>query len=76
MPAFTEAIEAHQRRITDAIINHAMKICTDKNVRFLSLSRIFFWVCVRMLGNYLQTLRFFTSDSLWHVSEQGVITFF
>ncbi|CAI9291723.1 unnamed protein product [Lactuca saligna] len=32
VPAFTEAIEAHQRRITDAIINHAMKICADKNM--------------------------------------------
>ncbi|KVH99695.1 Rossmann-like alpha/beta/alpha sandwich fold [Cynara cardunculus var. scolymus] len=34
VPAFTAAIEAHQRRITDAIITHAMKICADKNVGF------------------------------------------
>ncbi|KAJ9567812.1 hypothetical protein OSB04_003778 [Centaurea solstitialis] len=31
VPAFTAAIEAHQRRITDAILTHAMKICADKN---------------------------------------------
>ncbi|KAM0018291.1 putative universal stress protein A family [Helianthus debilis subsp. tardiflorus] len=31
VPAFTAAIEAHQRRITDAIITHALKICADNN---------------------------------------------
>lgn len=33
VPAFTQAIEAHQRRITEAILEHALKICSDKNVR-------------------------------------------
>uniref|UniRef100_A0ACD5ZJ04 Uncharacterized protein n=2 Tax=Avena sativa TaxID=4498 RepID=A0ACD5ZJ04_AVESA len=32
VPAFTQAIEAHQRRITDAILEHALKICADKIV--------------------------------------------
>ncbi|VAI61034.1 unnamed protein product [Triticum turgidum subsp. durum] len=32
VPAFTQAIESHQRRITDAILEHALKICSDKNV--------------------------------------------
>lgn len=32
VPAFTAAIEAHQRRITEAILDHALKICSDKNV--------------------------------------------
>lgn len=32
VPAFTQAIEAHQRRITEAILEHALKICKDKNV--------------------------------------------
>nr|ACG33352.1 ER6 protein [Zea mays] len=32
VPAFTQAIEAHQRRITQAILEHALKICSDKNV--------------------------------------------
>ncbi|XP_047082621.1 universal stress protein PHOS34-like [Lolium rigidum] len=32
VPAFTQAIEAHQRRITEAIMEHALKICSDKNV--------------------------------------------
>lgn len=32
MPAFTQAIEAHQRRITQAILEHALKICSEKNV--------------------------------------------
>ncbi|GAB4861346.1 hypothetical protein Ancab_036508 [Ancistrocladus abbreviatus] len=32
VPAFTAAIEAHQRRITEAILNHAMAICAEKNV--------------------------------------------
>uniref|UniRef100_A0A453PLM2 UspA domain-containing protein n=1 Tax=Aegilops tauschii subsp. strangulata TaxID=200361 RepID=A0A453PLM2_AEGTS len=33
VPAFTQAIESHQRRITEAILEHALKICSDKNVR-------------------------------------------
>lgn len=33
MPAFTAAIEAHQRRITEAIIEHALKIFSEKKVR-------------------------------------------
>ncbi|KAJ0086087.1 hypothetical protein Patl1_08641 [Pistacia atlantica] len=33
VPAFTAAIEAHQRKITEAILEHALKICSDKNVR-------------------------------------------
>ncbi|CAN6542871.1 hypothetical protein ACFX13_020088 [Malus domestica] len=32
VPAFTAAIEAHQRRITEAIIEHALKICSEKKV--------------------------------------------
>lgn len=32
VPAFASAIEAHQRRITEAIFAHALKICSDKNV--------------------------------------------
>ncbi|KAJ4701439.1 universal stress protein A-like protein [Melia azedarach] len=32
VPAFTAAIEAHQRRITQAILDHALKICSEKNV--------------------------------------------
>ncbi|KAF8038398.1 hypothetical protein BT93_B1054 [Corymbia citriodora subsp. variegata] len=32
VPAFTAAIEAHQKRITQAILDHAMEICADKNV--------------------------------------------
>lgn len=32
VPAIAAAIEAHQRRITQAILDHAMKICTEKNV--------------------------------------------
>uniref|UniRef100_A0A0E0NL90 UspA domain-containing protein n=1 Tax=Oryza rufipogon TaxID=4529 RepID=A0A0E0NL90_ORYRU len=32
VPAFTQAIEAHQRRITQAILDHALKICSEKNV--------------------------------------------
>ncbi|XP_031264723.1 universal stress protein PHOS34-like isoform X2 [Pistacia vera] len=32
VPAFTAAIEAHQRKITEAILEHALKICSDKNV--------------------------------------------
>ncbi|KAG0471579.1 hypothetical protein HPP92_016125 [Vanilla planifolia] len=31
VPAFTAAIEAHQRRITDAILDHALQICKEKN---------------------------------------------
>ncbi|KAK1406706.1 hypothetical protein QVD17_38314 [Tagetes erecta] len=33
VPAFTAAIEAHQTRITDAIITHALKICADNNAQ-------------------------------------------
>ncbi|OAY76855.1 universal stress protein PHOS34-like [Ananas comosus] len=32
VPAFSAAIEAHQRRITDAILKHALDICADRNV--------------------------------------------
>ncbi|XP_052203278.1 universal stress protein PHOS34 [Diospyros lotus] len=32
VPAFTAAIEAHQKRITEAIISHALEICSEKNV--------------------------------------------
>ncbi|KAJ3700200.1 hypothetical protein LUZ61_003905 [Rhynchospora tenuis] len=32
VPAFTAAIEAHQRRITQAIMDHALKICAVKEV--------------------------------------------
>ncbi|XP_028078508.1 universal stress protein PHOS34-like isoform X1 [Camellia sinensis] len=33
VPAFTAAIEAHQRKISDAIMKHALQICSDKNVK-------------------------------------------
>ncbi|KAK2647793.1 hypothetical protein Ddye_015282 [Dipteronia dyeriana] len=29
VPAFTAAIEAHQKRITDAVIKHALEICSQ-----------------------------------------------
>ncbi|XP_010544073.1 PREDICTED: universal stress protein PHOS34 [Tarenaya hassleriana] len=32
VPAFAAAIEAHQKRITDAILKHALQICSDKSV--------------------------------------------
>ncbi|XP_031125741.1 universal stress protein PHOS34 [Ipomoea triloba] len=32
VPAFSAAIEAHQKRISQAIIDHALKICSDKNI--------------------------------------------
>ncbi|KAK6938076.1 UspA [Dillenia turbinata] len=32
VPAFAAAIKAHQKRITDAIISHALQICSEKNV--------------------------------------------
>ncbi|KAL9256118.1 hypothetical protein AKJ16_DCAP17420 [Drosera capensis] len=32
VPAFTAAIEAHQRRITEAVLNRALEICAEKNV--------------------------------------------
>ncbi|KAJ4965084.1 hypothetical protein NE237_016933 [Protea cynaroides] len=32
VPAFTAAIEAHQRRISEAVLAHALKICSEKNV--------------------------------------------
>ncbi|KAF3681640.1 putative aspartic proteinase nepenthesin-1-like [Capsicum annuum] len=31
VPAFTAAIEAHQKRITQAILDHALEICAKKN---------------------------------------------
>ncbi|KAF4361527.1 universal stress protein PHOS34 isoform X2 [Cannabis sativa] len=31
VPAITAAIEAHQRRITEAVFDHALKICAEKN---------------------------------------------
>ncbi|XP_028071954.1 uncharacterized protein LOC114274269 [Camellia sinensis] len=33
VPAFTAAIEAHQRKISDAIMKHALQICSHKNVK-------------------------------------------
>ncbi|CAN1331982.1 Universal stress protein PHOS34 [Linum perenne] len=32
VPAFTAAIEAHQKRITEAIFDHALDICRKQNV--------------------------------------------
>ncbi|XXG86537.1 hypothetical protein AAC387_Pa11g1409 [Persea americana] len=32
VPAFTAAIEAHQRRISDAIMDHALQLCAEKKV--------------------------------------------
>uniref|UniRef100_A0A7N0TQK9 UspA domain-containing protein n=1 Tax=Kalanchoe fedtschenkoi TaxID=63787 RepID=A0A7N0TQK9_KALFE len=32
VPAFTAAIEAHQKRITEAIIEHALSICAETKV--------------------------------------------
>lgn len=37
VPAFAAAIEGHQRRISEAILNHALKICLEKNVSFYFL---------------------------------------
>nr|GEX06508.1 universal stress protein PHOS34 [Tanacetum cinerariifolium] len=37
VPAFTQAIQAHQRKITDAIITHSLEICANKNVIASSL---------------------------------------
>ncbi|KAJ6834462.1 universal stress protein PHOS34 [Iris pallida] len=37
VPAFTAAIEAHQRRISQAIMAHALQICAEKNVEVKSL---------------------------------------
>lgn len=31
VPAFTAAIEAHQKRITQAILEHALEICREQN---------------------------------------------
>ncbi|XP_062097514.1 universal stress protein PHOS34 isoform X2 [Humulus lupulus] len=31
VPAITAAIEAHQRRITEVVFDHALKICSEKN---------------------------------------------
>lgn len=36
MPAFNAAIEAHQRRITEAIMEYALGICSEKKVRVYS----------------------------------------
>ncbi|CAI9116161.1 OLC1v1017241C1 [Oldenlandia corymbosa var. corymbosa] len=33
VPAFTAAIEAHQKRITQAIFQHSLEICAEKNVK-------------------------------------------
>ncbi|XP_058223965.1 universal stress protein PHOS34 isoform X2 [Rhododendron vialii] len=33
VPAFTAAIVAHQRRISEAILTHALQICSDKSVK-------------------------------------------
>lgn len=33
VPAFTAAIAAHQKRITDAVLNHALQISSQFNVR-------------------------------------------
>ncbi|KAI8548381.1 hypothetical protein RHMOL_Rhmol07G0269700 [Rhododendron molle] len=33
VPAMTAAIEAHQRRISEAILTHALQICSDKSVK-------------------------------------------
>ncbi|KAB1203903.1 Universal stress protein A-like protein [Morella rubra] len=33
VPAFTAAIEAHQRRITEAILDHALQLCSEYTVR-------------------------------------------
>lgn len=44
MPAFTAAIEAHQRRITEAILDHALKICSDKNVSPIFISLFLFYL--------------------------------
>ncbi|KAL9255232.1 Universal stress protein A-like protein [Drosera capensis] len=32
VPAFTAAIEAHQGRITEAVLNRALEICAEKNI--------------------------------------------
>ncbi|KAJ9673988.1 hypothetical protein PVL29_023505 [Vitis rotundifolia] len=44
VPAFTAAIEAHQRRITEAILDHALKICSDKNVSPIFVSLFLFYL--------------------------------
>lgn len=43
VPAFTAAIEAHQKRITEAILKHALSICSEKNVRILVLILFYFY---------------------------------
>jgi hypothetical protein len=42
VPAFTAAIEAHQKRITEAVLAHALKICSEKKVRFFDGFKAFF----------------------------------
>ncbi|KAK1367024.1 Adenine nucleotide alpha hydrolase superfamily protein [Heracleum sosnowskyi] len=34
VPAFNAAIEKHQKRISDAIISHAVQICSKENVNY------------------------------------------
>uniref|UniRef100_A0A164X2R8 UspA domain-containing protein n=1 Tax=Daucus carota subsp. sativus TaxID=79200 RepID=A0A164X2R8_DAUCS len=34
VPAFNAAIEKHQKRISDAIISHAVEICSENNVSY------------------------------------------
>ncbi|KAG0471610.1 hypothetical protein HPP92_016156 [Vanilla planifolia] len=46
VPAFTAAIEAHQRRITDAILDHALQICKEKNEGVFYIGSYFFEIRV------------------------------
>nr|GEU90055.1 hypothetical protein [Tanacetum cinerariifolium] len=54
VPAFTQAIEAHQRKITDAIITHSLDICANKNTDEAELCSKTKVTCrsvqIRMLG--------------------------
>lgn len=60
VPAFTAAIEAHQRRITEAIMTHALQICAGKDVRSLCfycpawscllLRAVFLRISVNLIG--------------------------
>lgn len=47
VPAITSAIEAHQRRITQAVLDHALKICAEKKVgdRFIIFDLLYFSIC-------------------------------
>ncbi|KAK9112871.1 hypothetical protein Scep_020390 [Stephania cephalantha] len=40
VPAFTEAIQAHLKRISDAIIGHASKICSENKVKNVKMEVI------------------------------------